>query len=63
MQKEKRREGEEGDRVRDLERNSRDLIVRWRGLSAKRRKEGRVAARRQGVGKEKSQGETLGFGG
>ena len=48
------REGEEG------ERNPRDPIVRWRGLIAKRRKEGRVAARGRVVG-GKEPGQELGF--
>ena len=36
---------------------------RWKGIFTKPEKGERVAAKRQGVGKENCQGETLGFGG
>ena len=62
----KKRRGREREKKRKgegLKRKGRDPIVRWRDQNRKRKKRRRVAAKRQGVGKEVSRGKTLGFGG
>ena len=53
--KNKKRKGREG--------RKRGKRTGWKGLFAKNKKGRRVAAKTQGVGKGKEQGETLGFGG
>ena len=61
---ERKREEGKGISSRDPKRICRDLRVRGKGPSAKSRKRRRVAAKRQGVGKEKARGkpgETLGL--
>ena len=72
MGKKMRGWGEKRNKVREREKkrrglgkgtpknNSRDLFGRWKGLPAKRKNEGRAAARCRGVG-GKEPGETLGF--
>ena len=54
-----------GEREKKREEGEKEKGWRWKGSFAKRQNRRRVAAKRQGVGKENSQGETretLGFG-
>ena len=46
--KKKKRREDKGEGPGTQKKKEKELLVRWRGMIAKRRKEGRVAARRQG---------------